>query len=459
MVEAQRARQGLQMVMNHIRGCFARVEPWLQARAYVQAVASDLPKRNGWSIAEWIGDRTPDKTQRLLNRAVWDAPAVMSQVRRYVVAGLDRAALQAGTVTGLRVGALDETGQEKKGSATAGVKRQHMGCAGGVDNGINTVHLSYVRQSVGHSLIGCRQWIPAEHLADPASAARMGLPAGLEFATKGQLGVQLLTDAATDDVVLDFVAGDEVYGHSPDLRAYCERAGQAYILRVRSTFTLALQDGTSWRCKQIVKTFLRPRKRWQIISAGDGDKGARNYGWAWVQTRSPRHWLLIRKHLRTGELAFHYCYVPQGRPVSLRHLVSAAGLRWPVEEDFEFGKDLFGLDQSQVRLFEAIRRHTVLVMLALAVCAVAAAAARPRTDTQPPPPTSPDDIPPTEPGHVPLTVAAIKNLLNALEPQQHAIEHVIHWQNWRDRHRARARWYHQRARLRRPPEHANPQLS
>ena len=36
----------------------------------------------------------------------------------------------------MRIGALDESGQEKKGEATAGVKRQHMGCAGGVENGI-----------------------------------------------------------------------------------------------------------------------------------------------------------------------------------------------------------------------------------------------------------------------------------------------------------------------------------
>jgi hypothetical protein len=32
----------------------------------------------------------------------------------------------------MTVGALDETGQEKQGSATAGMKRQNMGCAGRV---------------------------------------------------------------------------------------------------------------------------------------------------------------------------------------------------------------------------------------------------------------------------------------------------------------------------------------
>ena len=70
-------------------------------------------------------------------------------------------------------------------------------------------------------------------------------------------------------------------------------------------------------------------------------------------------------------------------------LVAVAGLRWPVEEDFEFGKDYFGLDQSQVRLYTAILRHTVLAMAALAVCAVTAALARNQTDTQAPPPASP----------------------------------------------------------------------
>jgi hypothetical protein len=46
------------------------VEPWLQAGKYTAAVMSGLPRRNGWTIAEHVGDRSPDKTQRLLNRAV-----------------------------------------------------------------------------------------------------------------------------------------------------------------------------------------------------------------------------------------------------------------------------------------------------------------------------------------------------------------------------------------------------
>ena len=75
--------------------------------------------------------------------------------------------------------------------------------------------------------------------------------------------------------------------------------------------------------------------------------------------------------------------------MSKARLIRAAGLRWPVEEAFEFSKGCFGLDQSQVRLYAAIARHTVLVMAALAICAITAALLRGRTDTQPPPPVRP----------------------------------------------------------------------
>jgi hypothetical protein len=68
--------------MEALRPCFARGEPYAQAGKYVNALMSDLKERNGWSIAQFSGDRTPDKTQRLLSRAVWDAGAAMSAVRK-----------------------------------------------------------------------------------------------------------------------------------------------------------------------------------------------------------------------------------------------------------------------------------------------------------------------------------------------------------------------------------------
>jgi SRSO17 transposase len=436
-------------VLESLRACFARTQVWLQAGKYISAVMSDLPERNGRSIARFCGDATPDRTQRLLNHASWDTLGAMSVVRRFAVAGLDEAARRNRRQGGLAAGVLDETGQEKAGTATAGVKRQYMGCAGRVANGVNTVHLSYVREGTGHALIGARQWIPREQVASPATSLVTGLPLDLRFCTKGQLAAAVLADARADGVTLDFVCGDEVYGASPDLREYLESRQQAYVLRVASSCTLPLPGGTTMTCARAVKTLLKDKRSWEVRSAGRGSKGQRWYAWAWLGTGSAEHSLLVRRHLKTGELAFHYCYVPGGQPGGKARLVRAAGLRWPVEESFEFGKDCFGLDQCQARLYTAILRHLVLVMAALAVCAVTAALLRNRTGTQAPPPASPGQAPPADPGMIPLTVPEVKRILAALTARPIPPPLVIHWDAWTRRHQARARWFHERARLQR----------
>jgi SRSO17 transposase len=316
-----------------------------------------------------------------------------------------------------------------------------------VANGINTVHLSSVRERAGHALIGARQWIPAEHISDRANAVAMGLPDDLVFRTKGQLAIDICIEAFADGVRLDFVCGDEVYGNSTELREFCEDHGQGYVLRVRSSFHLVLAAGkVPVTCAQAARSVGKGSRRWEIRSAGAGSKGQRWYAWAWPATASPRHYMLIRRHLATGELAYHYCYLPPGQLVAPARVIRAAGLRWPVEEDFGFGKDCFGLDQSQVRLYTAIARHTVLVMAALAACAVTAALLRGRTGTQAPPPVRPDQPPPADPGMIPLTVPLIKRLA-ALPARPHPLSHTVHWVNWCRRHQARSRWYHQRTRL------------
>jgi hypothetical protein len=164
-----------------------RVEPWLQAGKYIAAVASDIAKRNGWTIAEAAGDRTPQRTQRLLNRAVWDTFAAMGVVRRFAVTGLDDAARRHGRRRGLRIGAIDETSQVKPGTATADVKQHYLGCLGKVANGITTVHLAYVRERTGHALIGARQWIPPSTSATRRSSGSWACPTIWCSAPRGSL--------------------------------------------------------------------------------------------------------------------------------------------------------------------------------------------------------------------------------------------------------------------------------
>ena len=70
-------------LMGALRPCFARTQTWQQAGKYMSALVGELPRRNGWTVAQHAGDRSPDRMQRLLNRASWDSLAAMSQVRRF----------------------------------------------------------------------------------------------------------------------------------------------------------------------------------------------------------------------------------------------------------------------------------------------------------------------------------------------------------------------------------------
>jgi SRSO17 transposase len=436
MVEGALAVENMAVLHRRLRPCFRRVEPFEQAGKYVAALISDLPRKNGWTIAEHAGDACPDPTQRLLNHAVWDHNAAMAMIRGFVVEALRGQPLV--------VAALDESGQEKDGAGTAGVQRQYMGCAGRIANGVNTVYCSYATPA-GHALVGARIYVPADQLTDPDRRAAMGIAEDVGFRSKPQLAVDILRDMVVDATMPSWCAGDEVYGRSGELRAFCEDNGIGYVLRVGRAFHTDLAVGIRLRADAVVNTVLSTPDGWQI-RAVPGSKGDRRYAWAWVATRSPHHFLLLRKHLQTGEIAYHYCHVPPGQSVPLMTLVRVACLRWPVEEDFEFGKDHFGLDHSQVRLYTALVRHLVLTMAALAVCAVTAADAKTRAPA-PILPTSPDEKPPKDTGLIAFTVAEIKRLFILVTRRLHTDAHHLRWTGWRRRHQARARWFHHRTRL------------
>jgi len=423
-----------------------RVEPWLQAGKDAAALMSQVPRRTGWTIAEQAGDRTPDKTQRLLSRAVRDTAAAMRAVRKFAVAGLGQAARDGGR-RGLAAGAIDETGQVKQGDRTAGVKRHYLGCAGKVASGITTVHLAYAREGTGHALIAARQQIPREHLEDPARRQIMRLPPDLAFRTKGQLAIDLTGEVMADGIRFGFACGAEVCGSCTRLREYLEGRGQACVLRVPSNFCLTAARAVRLTCKDAASRRPARDRRQEVRSAGKGSRGQRWYARAWPGTASPRHYLLIRRHPAAGELAFHSCYVPAGQPASLARLIRAAGCRWPAEEEFRPGKGCSGLDESPVRLCTATARHTVLVIAAPAICAVTAALLRRRTDTRAPAPVRPDQPPPAGPGMIPHTVPETGRLLARPPPPGAA----THWLARRRRHQALSAWYHQRTRLARDP--------
>jgi SRSO17 transposase len=123
------------------------------------------------------------------------------------------------------------------------------------------------------------------------------------------------------------------------------------------------------------------RNAWQRRACGIGAKGHRVYDWALIDSADPDHQYLIRRSLTGGELAFYHCYNP-GR-AGFGELVHVAGARWPIEECFGAGKNEVGLDNYQVRTWDAWHRHITMSMLAHTFLAITAHKAKKRGTSAP----------------------------------------------------------------------------
>jgi SRSO17 transposase len=81
---------------------------------------------------------------------------------------------------------VDETGDVKKGTATAGVQRQYTSTAGRVENAQVAIYLTYAAPG-GHALIDRELYVPQSWAGDPARCAAAGIPQDTAFATKPEL--------------------------------------------------------------------------------------------------------------------------------------------------------------------------------------------------------------------------------------------------------------------------------
>jgi len=70
-------------------------------------------------------------------------------------------------------------------------------------------------------------------------------------------------------------------------------------------------------------------------------------------------------------------------------MITAAGLRWNIEDDNKAGKDQLGLDAYQVRKWDPWYRHVTISMLAHAFLAVTRADLGKDPTCAPPPTTLP----------------------------------------------------------------------
>jgi SRSO17 transposase len=335
---------------------FPRIEPRRRSGAYVRGLLSELERKNGWTLAEGAGEKTPDGMQRLLNASPWDEDGLRDDVRTVITDAI------GDKENGILV--VDETGFLKKGKKSAGVARMYTGTAGKTENCQIGVFLAYTTPA-GHALIDRELYLPASWTEDPDRCAAAGIPATVQFATKYQLAQRMIERARAAQTPFSWVTADEVYGQAVPLRNYLEREKINYVLAVRRTEKIT----TSTIASTAEAMIAPPDTPWRRINAGDGTKGPRISDWAVIELPTSQiphghRYILARRSINDpSDLAYYFGY--SENPTTIEQLVHTAALRWTIEECFQTAKNEAGLDHYQVRDYTAWYRHMTLSMTAL----------------------------------------------------------------------------------------------
>ncbi len=308
---------------------FARTEVRERRRRYLCGLLERVERKNGWQLAEAIGDADPQGVQRLLRTTCWDADGVRDDLRDCVLTHLaDRA-------SGVLI--VDETGFLKKGAKSCGVGRQYTGTAGDTVNAQVAVFLAYA-SARGAAFIDRALYLPREWTTDRERRSEAGIPTAIRFATKITLAQRMLARAFAAGAPARWVVADSGYGRSHRFRQWLERRGRAYAVMVPRTNAIRYRGGRE-RVEQLGARLAGDA--WAPIFASGRAQRERVHEWACLPlsdqcAKGMRRWLLVRRDtdgsVDPDTNRYWLAYGPA--ETTQEELVRACDTRWQIEECF-----------------------------------------------------------------------------------------------------------------------------
>ena len=162
---------------------------------------SDIPRKNGDTIAQAVPQTSEQRLQELLTRCVWDEAALNTQRGKQM---RDTVRLSYGVLI------FDDTGFPKQGKHSVGVARQYCGCLGKVANCQVVVTCVYA-DAATHWPVNVQLYLPSEWTDDKERCARAGVPDKVTFQTKPQIALALLDYARSLFIPHSAVIADSNY--------------------------------------------------------------------------------------------------------------------------------------------------------------------------------------------------------------------------------------------------------
>ena len=340
--------------------------------------------RNFANIERRLHGGDGQSLQQFMSDSPWSKQAVCDQIQDEIGA---HPALQHGGVL-----ILDESSDETAGEESAGAGRQHNGRLGKVELSVTTVGLAYAHPATGTwvlidgELFLQEAWFTAEY-ADRRKA--VGLPPERTFATKPELGLQMIRRVQAGGLPFELVACDDLYGKSREFRAALDRAQIQYAAEVPGTTQVYRQ------CPQVSvprrrhkrgkpPTRLQVRSRqvphevralarsgqvvWQRITVRRTERGQliADFSvlpvWTLTQTMQVRREWLVTRRDDDGRLNYVLLNAPETTPAAT--LIERSCWRYFTERTYEDAKSELGWADLQARKYRAWEHHTALTAAA-----------------------------------------------------------------------------------------------
>jgi SRSO17 transposase len=367
---------------------FQRREQREAAHTYLQGLLAELPRKSIEPLVlalEGVHPHAVRAMQAFISEGTWDDEALLLQHWKEVEQDL-------GEDEGVLM--VDGSDFPKQGVHSAGVKRQYCGELGKRANCQAGVFVGYV-STQGYTLLDRRLYLPAEWITDDAYAERRwqcGIPPTITFKTKPALAEEMLTAIVkTRSLRCRWVVADEAFGDNPGFLDGVAGLGLWYFAEVphstRVWETRPVTHVPPWRGRgrrpqrerlgagaPEARTVLEvaaglPAEAWARQTIKEGSQGPMVAEFATLRVIAVRDalpgpdvWLVLRRHVETGELKTYLCNAPVDTAVETH--VRMSGMRWPIETCFEDSKQLLGMGDYEVRSWTGWHHHMTLVILA-----------------------------------------------------------------------------------------------
>ena len=348
-------------LMYRLGGVVASEPGYQNMQNYIRGLLGNAKRKNGWQLSEYVGEETPYALQQFLYKGRFSADELRDKQREYVIESI-------GSANGILV--VDETGFLKQGKESCGVKRQYSGTAGRIENCQIGVFLSYASEK-GHCPIDRRLYMPEEWIEDEQRRKKAGVPEELTFKTKPEMALEMVQETTNAGVPYNWVTGDSIYGDYTDIRMWLENQRKSYVMCLSGKAHV----WRGWKQEKVSNVMKNlPEEGWFSASCGDGSKGARVYDWLILPINPgvvegfERSLLIRRSKSDPADQRAYICFAPIETPK--QRLVEVAGTRWTVETCFKESKSEVGLDEYEVRKYEAWYKHITLACVALAFLTV-----------------------------------------------------------------------------------------